>query len=155
MMIRPLLCTAVLLSISGISRSAVYKCDSVSGRVSYQDTPCVGNALSSEIEIERASVKAEATSKMPLNQEPSGQWVGVSNYSLNAIISKSGNFSMTDKFGSMLSGTWTEVEYNTYVVNASFQGMIFPVSMKYDEANDSLKLSKPGFPNSFNTYTRQ
>jgi hypothetical protein len=140
---------------SSFAYSGVYKCEGVDGKVAYQSHPCAKEDKTSVIKITSSNSTDHKQSKVSAKTEPSGQWVNPKNRNFKASISKSGGFEMTDISGEKLKGTWKTEGDGKYAVKATFQGMSFPVNMKYEVATDILLLSKPGFPNSFTRYQRQ
>ncbi len=135
--------------------SGIYKCEGVDEKVAYQSYPCAKDDKTSVIKTSSSKSTDYKQSKVSAKTEPSGQWVNPKNKNLKASISKSGGFEMTDKSGEKLKGIWKTEGNGKYSVKATFQGMSFPVNMKYEIATDILLLSKPGLPNSFTRYQRQ
>lgn len=157
MNIKSIIYSAILLSIanSELSHSGVFKCKDASGKIEYQSSPCEATETSREI-IKSPKKKANnGTQNSGVKNGPSGRWVSAKNSTLRATITSSGSFEMTGIDGGRLTGNWQAKNNNAFTVNASFQGISFPVNMRYDSSNDTLRLSKPGLPSSYNTYQRQ
>lgn len=145
----PLIASALLL-ISTTANSGIYKCKDENGKISYQQTPCAINESESVIEVKSSTTSSSKPSAK--GSGPFGNWVNSKN--MSARISRSGRFQMADHVGDLLKGNWKLVD-GAYTVSASFQGVSFPVKMKYNSSSDILYLSKPGFPDTLVKYTRR
>ena len=138
--------------------AGVFKCKDASGKVVYQPNPCKAEESSAEIvrsKKEKTSDKGQHSRSKSSGNGPEGQWVNSRNSNLRASISRSGAFEMTDYQGDRLTGRWKANGSNSYTIDASWEGISFPVNMRYNAGSDSLQLSKPGLPGSYNTYQRQ
>ncbi|WP_281649244.1 DUF4124 domain-containing protein [Parendozoicomonas sp. Alg238-R29] len=148
----------LLSFIPGLAYSGVYKCETASGKITYQSTSCANDDKASTVKVSASrnnTAKDKDQNKSASNNDPSGIWSSQKNRKLKANISKHGSFSMTDTSGESLKGKWKKSSDGVYIVEARFQGVSFPVNMKYETSTDTLLLSKPGLPNTFNRYQRQ
>ncbi len=144
-----------LLTISNLAISEIYKCEDDTGKVSYQGMPCAEHEKSKEVNISVQQSSGKENVKVANKNTPAGNWKNEQNSSYNAYLSLGGSFSMTDGKGASARGTWKKKGKNSFEIKAKFQGMSFPINMRYDESSDTLSLSRVGFPNSFREYRRK
>ena len=155
MKINVIILAASLLTISNLAISEIYKCEDDIGKVSYQGQPCADHEKSEEIKVSAQYSTSKENLNVTEKNAPAGHWVNAENSTFKAYLSLAGTFSMTDNKGASAKGSWRKKNDNSYEINTKFQGMSFPISMRYDKSSDTLSLSKVGFPNSFRKYQRK
>lgn len=151
MKIKAITTLILLFIIPCIVVAGIYQCEDIHGRVSFQSQPCTDSEAEKVIESLVTSI-----SEPEPKSDPSGYWKNQANdEKLKARISKSGIFEMIESNGDKIKGKWEQPSFGYFTVEAKLEGVSLVINMKYDEATETLYLSKPGSPREFRKLDRR